>query len=109
MGNQKNEIICLEGENHLNFCIEGYIEINNNIIEFEKIETGYINTGRGQEYHYVIMKRKSDGKYFRCEYSTSTNENMGWEECNWDDPYFATQVFPKEVKKIIYVESQEIS
>ncbi|NCD06239.1 MAG: hypothetical protein EOL97_08975 [Spirochaetia bacterium] len=73
-----------------------YAEENNNIIEFEEVQCNYDGSRRHTEDHHKILKRKSDGLFFRIDYETSVKDEMGWSECNYGNTT-AIQVFPETV------------
>lgn len=81
---------------------EGVLEDKEgNEIPIEHIEDNYDGSRRHEEDHHRIFRRKSDGKYFLVNYSTSVKDEMGWEECNYGDTE-AIEVFPKQVTKTIF-------
>ena len=83
-----------------NLVYEEYLEINGKDIPIEEIETKYIQSGRHQEYHSLIFKRLSDGKFFKANFSKSTQDSIGWDECNYD--FKITEVFQKTETIITY-------
>ena len=80
---------------------ENYLEIDGVEIEFEEIQENYDGSRRHTEDHHKILKRESDGKYFRIDYETSVKDEMGWTECNYGSTE-AVEVFPEETITIIF-------
>ena len=80
---------------------ENYLVIGEAEIEFEEIQENYDGSRRHTEDHHKILRRKSDGKYFRINYETSVKDEMGWTECNYGDTE-AIEVFPHEETIITY-------
>ena len=67
--------------------------------EFEHIQTEveYYDLDKSYESMITILKRKSDGKYFM---GTWTDSPHAWNGNDYDTTL--TEVFPKEITKIIY-------
>ncbi len=97
----EKEVIKLTNKQWQNIVWENYIEVNGVEIEFEEIQDNYEGSRRHTEKHHKILKRISDGKFFRVDYESSVKESMGWEECNYGDTK-AIEVFPKETITIKY-------
>ena len=100
MSKKIKEIIKLTSNELRDLVYEEYLKVNEESIPIEVVENEYDDSGRHQEYHHIVFKRLSDGKYFWVNYSTSTQDSMGWDECNYD--FEVTEVFPETVTTIIY-------
>ena len=75
----------------------------NEDLGFEIIEENetYSDLEKGYEDYDVIIKRTSDNKYFKFEYSQSPYHSI-FDEALGGLPSIANEVFPKKIKKIIY-------
>lgn len=61
----------------------------------------YCDTSKGYEDIEIIIKRKSDNKYFKCVYSESEGLEIDADGlCNF--PMQCTQVFPKQKTITVY-------
>lgn len=80
---------------------ENYFDLNGVEIDFNEIEFHYDGSSRHTEAHHKILKRISDGKYFRVHYETSVKDSMGWEECNSGNTV-VTEVFPESKTITVY-------
>ena len=69
--------------------------------EFEIISDIITSNGRWCLYHEIIIKRLSDGKYFKDTYSEGATECQDERPYEYSTPDF-TEVFPVEEKNIIY-------
>ena len=58
---------------------------------------------KGLEDKEVILKRKSDGKYFKFEYSRSGHHSLDDEALGNIWPLKGKEVFRKEVKTVVYL------
>ncbi len=96
------EKIKLTSDELRNLVYEEHLNINGEEIPIEIVENEYDDSGRHQEYHHIVFKRLEDNKYFWVNYSNSTQDTMGWDECNYG-PFEASEVFPKKVTTIEYV------
>ncbi len=67
--------------------------------EFSVIENKITGHGRWVVWHTVVIKRKSDGKFFKDEYSVGATEAQ---EAYDYEPNF-TEVFPVETTIITYI------
>lgn len=81
---------------------ENYLEIDGKEIDFSEIEDNYDGSRRHTEDHHKILKRLSDGKYFKLDYEDSVKDEMGWCECNYGDTIM-TEVFPEIVTITKYI------
>lgn len=97
----EREIIKLTNSQWCDLVWENYLEIDGVKIEFEEIQENYDGSRRHTEDHHKILKRKSDGKYFRIYYETSVKDEMGWSECNYGSTE-AKEVFPEEQVTIVF-------
>jgi hypothetical protein len=83
---------------------QGYEDYDENEdLEFEFIEENetYSDLEKGYEDYEVIIKRISDNKYFKFEYSQSPYHSI-FDEALGGLPSVAHEVFPKTIKQIIY-------
>ena len=69
--------------------------------EYEIVKDEISNNGRWSIYHDIIIKRKSDGKFFSDSYSEGATEMQDESPYEYDTPNF-TEVFPVEKKVIVY-------
>lgn len=92
MSNKKREIIEFEEELFDCVCLEDGLPEEYKLIEEEQTE---FDSDKGFCYYDVIIKRKSDGKFFkgqRIDFGRGQEEiDLEWEE-----------VFPKHINKVIY-------
>jgi hypothetical protein len=63
--------------------------------EFEVVVNEIQGTSRWSEHHYIVVKRKSDNKYFADSYSKGLTEMQDESPYEYNDPTF-TEVFLKE-------------
>jgi len=97
-----SEKLTIVGANNCSDFIDGWIfderyDRPNDINEFEQwepVEDNIVGTKHSTQYHEVISKRLSDGRYFRGTYEQDYNEGR-WPGC-WDDnvSMVVTEVFP---------------
>lgn len=59
------------------------------------------DNGRWSIYHYIIIQRISDGKFFGDSYSVGATEQQDERPWEYDEPNF-TEVFPVEKTVIVY-------
>lgn len=59
------------------------------------------DNGRWSIYHYIIIQRVSDGKFFDDSYSVGATESQDESPWEYSDPNF-TEVFPVEKTVIVY-------
>jgi hypothetical protein len=97
----EREVIKLTNEQWCDIVFENYIKVNGEKIEFEEIQDNYDGSRRHTEDHHKILKRVSDGKFFKVDYETSVKDEMGWNECNEGETE-ADEVFPEQVTTTIY-------
>ena len=97
----EREKIELTEQQHSDLCMEEYLELNGDKIDIQIVENEYTSSGRHQEYHTLVFKIISTGKYYRTDYSNSVKDSMGWSDCN-HGPYEAHEVFPETITKTIY-------
>lgn len=85
-----------------NLVFENFITVDEERtnIQFEKDE--YDSTGRHQEWHVFIFLNPLDNKYYQVPYSTSTQDSMGWDECNYP-PHECVEVEKKRVISEVFV------
>jgi len=98
--NKVREKIELTSDSLRDLVYTNHLVIDGKEIEIKEIENKYISSGRHQEYYYMIFERLSDHKFFKTNYSESTQDMMDWDECNYN--FEAIEVFPETVSKIIY-------
>ncbi len=65
------------------------------VLELVEEVTTYIDLGKGYSDTEVVVKRVSDGKFFKFEYRTSSDDDNIMEQ-------EAEEVFPKTVNYVIY-------
>lgn len=65
------------------------------------VKREYEGSGRHTEYHNLVFKVLETDAFYRVAYEDSVKDSMGWDECN-EGSTEAIEVFPKEVKTIIY-------
>lgn len=69
---------------------------------FERISKEITEQTRWSTCFRVILKRKSDGKFFESFYSKGSTESQEQHAYEYDEPVF-TEVFPEKVEVIQYV------
>lgn len=97
----EREKIKLSNDQWRSLVYECYLEQDGQEIEFEEIQNNYDGSRRHTEDHHVILKRVSDGKYFKLSYENSVKDEMGWTECNYGDTE-AIEVFPEVTEIILF-------
>lgn len=68
---------------------------------FETVHKEAVDTSRWSIQYEIVVRRKSDGKFFRDFYSVGATEQQDEGPYDYTDPDF-TQVFPKEKVTIVY-------
>lgn len=68
---------------------------------FETVESNIVDTSRWSIINDIVIKRKSDGKFFRDEYSVGATESQEESPYEYSEPNFS-EVFPVETKVIVY-------
>lgn len=97
----EREKIYLTNDQWQDLVYECYLEIEGKEIKIEEIQDNYDGSRRHTEDHHKIIKRVSDGKFFKIDYETSVKDEMGWTECNYGATT-ATEVFQETIKSIVY-------
>jgi hypothetical protein len=69
--------------------------------DFEKVYNKIIDSNRWSKIKEIVVKRKSDGKFFKDVYQVGATECQDEGPYDYTDPAF-TEVFPVEKKVIIY-------
>ncbi len=69
--------------------------------DYETISDNIIDKRRWSIDCEIVVKRKSDGKFFRDNYSRAATEVQEEKPYEYSDPDF-TEVFPVEKKVIVY-------
>lgn len=69
--------------------------------DYETVYKKIIDNSRWSIQHEIVVRRKSDGKFFRDFYSVGATESQDEGPYDYTDPDF-TEVFPKEKVTIIY-------
>ena len=94
--------LILTSDSLRDLVFEEYLVIDGKEIKIQEMEREHDDSGRHQEYHSMVFMREDDKKYYRVHYSTSTQDSMGWDECNYG-PFEAVEVVPEEVTITKYV------
>lgn len=82
---------------------EGYIEDEEFEYEYIQDDVSYVDLDKSYEDHEVVIKRTSDGKYFKFGYSSSSYHDIFSEGMGWDGfPAKAEEVFPRTIEVIVY-------
>lgn len=82
---------------------EGYIENEEFDYEYIQDKISDYDLDKSYEDHTVIIKRKSDDKYFSFDYSSSYYHDLFSDGMGWTGfPAIAYEVFPKQITKTIY-------
>ena len=68
---------------------------------FEVVSDDIIGKSRWSIQHEIVIKRLSDGRFFKDNYSKAATENQDESPWEYTEPDF-TEVFPKEKTIIIY-------
>lgn len=98
-------VIPLTSNQHRDIVVEdGYEDHKGNWIDFKSVSDTKVHEGSGrhQEYWSEIKQRKSDNKFFKVSYSTSTQDMMDWEDCNIGS-FELTEVFEKSILSKKYI------
>lgn len=65
----------------------------------KRIEAGVVGPARGGTVYYIVIRRKSDDKYFKVKYKYDDNTSIT--DCNeW--PLIAEEVFPRQITITVY-------
>lgn len=69
--------------------------------DYEIIKKEIVDTSRWSKIYEIVIKRKSDGKFFRDNYSIGATESQDESPYEYSEPDFR-EVFPVEKKVIVY-------
>jgi len=89
------EIITFEDADECSEVAGGYHE------DYEQISKEMYDQRRWVTCFEVIVKRKSDGKFFRSQYCQGSTESQDQSPYEYDEKVF-TEVFPVEKTVIVY-------
>lgn len=76
--------------------------INGSLDGFELIQKEIVGKSRWCDEYEIVIKRLSDGKFFKDEYRKGSTEQQDESPYEYSKPDF-TEVFPKETVIIEYV------
>ena len=95
MNNMEREILELTAGQAESILYENFYNDGNQDIEFETIENEISDQGRWSTTFDLVVKRKSDGKFFSAYYSKGSTESQGHYPFEYDDCKFY-EVIPME-------------
>ncbi len=81
---------------------EGREIIDSNSEDFDIVLQEITDTSRWSIHYYIVVKRKSDGKFFASNYRVGATECQDERPFEYDDEAVFIEVAPVEEIKIVY-------
>jgi hypothetical protein len=81
--------------------------VSNSLEGFTEISDEIISTSRWSVYHTFVCKCEASGKFWRVDYSRGATEYQDESPFEYEDEVEFEEVFPVEVKAIMYMTEKE--